>query len=222
MNAYSSLFYDDHLVAKVSDVDSNEMLILKRMQTDPLFRQQYDRNYGIYFYGMRGNEERTRDSTSWRNPQETWKVSCNRNNNNNKILRSLQYENNFNHALYEFVYYFQVLSVLTQLFQLGFKDNDIGVITPYSLQVKDLRILCDKQFENRSVKIGSVEEFQGQERNIIIISTVRSKSKNMVHDEKYGLGFIKNGRRMNVAISRARYEILNYHHNARSISHIIT
>lgn len=98
-----------------------------------------------------------------------------------------------------------MISILTQLFLLGFSDNDIGVITPYSLQVKDLRILCDKQFENRNVKIGSVEEFQGQERKIIIISTVRSKRKNIANDEKYGLGFIKNGRRMNVAISRARY-----------------
>lgn len=95
--------------------------------------------------------------------------------------------------------------IITKLFSLGFTENDIGVITPYSLQVKDLRLLCEHQFENRSIKIGSVEEFQGQERNIIIISTVRSKSKNMLNDEKYGLGFIKNSRRLNVAISRARY-----------------
>lgn len=100
----------------------------------------------------------------------------------------------------------QVVSVLTQLFALGFAEHEIGVITPYSLQVKDLRLLCDKQFENRTIKIGSVEEFQGQERNVIIISTVRSKCKNIANDEKYGLGFIKNGRRMNVAISRARYD----------------
>lgn len=98
--------------------------------------------------------------------------------------------------------------IITQLINLGFTENDIGVITPYSLQVKDLRLLCQHQFENLSIKIGSVEELQGQERNIIIISTVRSKSKNILNDEKYGLGFVKNSRRLNVAISRARYDFL--------------
>lgn len=205
MNAYSSLFYDDDLVAKVSDVDSDELSALERMQTDALFRQQYDRNYGVYFYGVRGNEERTRDSTSWRNPQETWKVSISPWKYASYPKR-IQFNNSICEIFLSDSPNFQVISILTQLFLLGFSDNDIGVITPYSLQVKDLRILCDKQFENRSIKIGSVEEFQGQERKIIIISTVRSKRKNIVNDEKYGLGFIKNGRRMNVAISRARYD----------------
>lgn len=103
-----------------------------------------------------------------------------------------------------FSHFIQVCEVIAKLFKLGFTNEDIGVITPYSLQVKDIRLLADEEFGDRKPKIGSVEEFQGQERNIIIISTVRSRNKNVSNDEKYGLGFIKSSRRLNVAISRAR------------------
>lgn len=93
------------------------------------------------------------------------------------------------------------------MFELGISEDSIGVITPYTLQVKEIRGLCDVWFNGKQPKIGSVEEFQGQERDIIIISTVRSRSKYLSHDGKYGLGFIQNKKRLNVAISRARYVV---------------
>lgn len=82
-------------------------------------------------------------------------------------------------------------------------DGDIGVITPYRQQVLKLK----KAFESLdmpNVKVGSVEQFQGQERRIIIISTVRSTIKHNEFDQVHNLGFLSNPRRFNVAITRAK------------------
>lgn len=72
--------------------------------------------------------------------------------------------------------------------------------------MKNLRRLISTSLEDGggSVKIGTVEEFQGQERKIILVSTVRSHSAYFNSDMQFGLGFLQSGKRMNVAISRAR------------------
>uniref|UniRef100_A0A671YUC0 RNA helicase n=1 Tax=Sparus aurata TaxID=8175 RepID=A0A671YUC0_SPAAU len=54
------------------------------------------------------------------------------------------------------------------------------------------------------LKVGSVEEFQGQERKIIIISTVRSSLHYVKMDEEFNIGFLSNEKRFNVAVTRAR------------------
>ncbi|PFX21336.1 putative helicase MOV-10 [Stylophora pistillata] len=81
--------------------------------------------------------------------------------------------------------------------------SQIGVISPYRKQVQKIRILLDKA-NITDVKVGSVEEFQGQERRVIIISTVRSSHEYLQLDAQFKLGFLKNPKRFNVAITRAQ------------------
>lgn len=81
--------------------------------------------------------------------------------------------------------------------------SQIGVISPYRKQVQKIRTLLNKA-NIADVKVGSVEEFQGQERRVIIISTVRSSQEFLQLDAQFKLGFLKNPKRFNVAITRAQ------------------
>lgn len=83
----------------------------------------------------------------------------------------------------------------------GFSENSIGIVTPYALQVNLIKTLLG-EYEN--VKIGSVETFQGDERDIILLSTVRTVQADTKIDAARQLGFIKCPNRINVAASRAR------------------
>ncbi|EIN09075.1 P-loop containing nucleoside triphosphate hydrolase protein [Punctularia strigosozonata HHB-11173 SS5] len=86
--------------------------------------------------------------------------------------------------------------------KLRLKPSDIGVISPYHAQCGKIhRILPDRC---KDIKCASVEEFQGQERKVIILSTVRSSVDHINYDIRHTLGFVANARRFNVAITRAR------------------
>lgn len=74
-------------------------------------------------------------------------------------------------------------------------DNEIGVIAPYHAQCLKLRNSLRSVADG--VKVGSVEEFQGQERKVIIISTVRSSKDFVDYDLRHTLGFVANPRRFN-------------------------
>lgn len=91
-----------------------------------------------------------------------------------------------------------------RLKKLGISMKNVGIITPYSLQVKRLRSIIDEGIPDSGLKVGSVEEFQGQERDIILLSTVRTNHKFVATDQQFGLGFLQCAKRMNVAVSRAR------------------
>ncbi|XP_036257025.1 RNA helicase Mov10l1 [Molothrus ater] len=80
--------------------------------------------------------------------------------------------------------------------------TDIGVIAPYRKQVEKIRFLL-RSIDLEDIKVGTVEEFQGQEYMVIILSTVRSQ-KVVIDDEKHSLGFLCNPKRFNVAITRAK------------------
>ena len=60
------------------------------------------------------------------------------------------------------------------------------------------------QLELGGLTVGSVEEFQGQERPVIILTTVRSSSSHTAADLRQGLGFLASGKRFNVAVTRAQ------------------
>lgn len=82
---------------------------------------------------------------------------------------------------------------------------DVGVISPYRAQVQYLRRLirkceCFKPYRH-SISVNTVDGFQGQERDIILISLVRSNDQGQI-------GFLNDLRRMNVAITRARMKLI--------------
>ena len=85
------------------------------------------------------------------------------------------------------------------------ENIDIGVISPYRAQVQYLRHLFKKHefFKpyRRLITVNTVDGFQGQERDVIIISLVRS-------NEEGQIGFLCDLRRMNVAITRARMKLI--------------
>ncbi|KAJ3663775.1 hypothetical protein Zmor_008002 [Zophobas morio] len=97
----------------------------------------------------------------------------------------------------------QVFFYVNELYRLGLKATDVGIITPYKAQTRQLMDLF-KEAEFEVPKVGTVEEFQGQEFNVIILSTVRSAKKHLSSDIKYSLGFVASPRRMNVSITRAK------------------
>lgn len=82
---------------------------------------------------------------------------------------------------------------------------DVGVISPYRAQVQYLRRMIRKRESfkpyRHSISVNTVDGFQGQERDIILISLVRSNDQGQI-------GFLNDLRRMNVAITRARMKLI--------------
>ncbi len=103
------------------------------------------------------------------------------------------------------------IRILQQYFEKIGKDRilheriDVGLISPYRGQVRLLRQLIkqNKFFKplRSLISVNTVDGFQGQERDVIVISMVRSNEEGQV-------GFLRDLRRMNVAITRARMKLL--------------
>lgn len=79
----------------------------------------------------------------------------------------------------------------TRLCGMVVRQNHIAVVSPYRKQVQKISKACAQKNWNE-VTVGSPEQLQGQERLIVIISTVRSRSNFMKFDHKFRLGFLKN------------------------------
>ncbi|XP_016882594.1 regulator of nonsense transcripts 1 isoform X1 [Rhinopithecus roxellana] len=99
-----------------------------------------------------------------------------------------------------------VEKITTKLLKAGAKPDQIGIITPYEGQRSYL--VQYMQFSGslhtklyQEVEIASVDAFQGREKDFIILSCVRA-------NEHQGIGFLNDPRRLNVALTRARYGVI--------------
>ncbi|KAL3923501.1 MAG: hypothetical protein SGPRY_004197, partial [Prymnesium sp.] len=129
----------------------------------------------LKFHGIVGEDMREDNSPSWFNPHE--------------CLLVLNY-----------------VRALRDVKGKPIRPGDIGVITTYHKQAQKItRLLKREGFEvgGKGIKVGSTELFQGQERKVIIISTVRSSANQIENDQQHNLGFLKNPKRFNVATTRA-------------------
>ena len=86
------------------------------------------------------------------------------------------------------------VSIAQDYLDAGIDVDDIGIISPYADQVKIIQ-------ENTPVEVKTVDGFQVREKDIIIISTVRSNNNG-------NIGFLKDLRRLNVAITRAKRKLI--------------
>ena len=92
---------------------------------------------------------------------------------------------------------------------------DVGVISPYKVQVQYMRQLVKKDADLKPfrhlITLNTVDGFQGQERDIVLISLVRA-------NDEGNIGFLRDLRRMNVAMTRARMKLIILG-NAATLSH---
>ena len=99
-----------------------------------------------------------------------------------------------------------VEKIVTKFLKTGIKPTQIGVVTPYEGQRSFLVQYMNYQGSlnakmYQDIEIASVDAFQGREKDIIIISCVRS-------NEHQGIGFLADPRRLNVALTRAKFAVI--------------
>lgn len=99
-----------------------------------------------------------------------------------------------------------VEKIVTRFFKAGVQPSAIGIITPYEGQrsyvVSSMQATGSFKKENyKEVEVASVDAFQGREKDFIILSCVRS-------NDHQGIGFLSDPRRLNVALTRAKYGLV--------------
>ncbi|KAJ4518893.1 hypothetical protein HRR78_001128 [Exophiala dermatitidis] len=84
---------------------------------------------------------------------------------------------------------------VTHLIEAGVKEEDIAIVTPYNAQLAILSSLLKTRYPN--IELGSVDGFQGREKEAVVVSLVRSNAEQQV-------GFLAEKRRLNVAMTRPK------------------
>lgn len=91
-----------------------------------------------------------------------------------------------------------VLSILKIVAKEGVPKISIGVITPYDAQKNRINSMIEETFEHQSIcQVDTIDGFQGMEKDLIIVSLVRSNPDSSI-------GFLKDYRRLNVSLTRAK------------------
>jgi ATP-dependent RNA/DNA helicase IGHMBP2 len=90
-----------------------------------------------------------------------------------------------------------------RLIASGLAPSSIGLITPYSAQVALLRSMRPERLA-QTLEVSTVDGFQGREKEAIIFSAVRSSSAEGGGGGGAGVGFLRDSRRANVSVTRAR------------------
>lgn len=98
--------------------------------------------------------------------------------------------------------YFILREHLLQNFE-NLTGHEIGVITPYAEQVRYITSMIgdDEQLRSLGIDIDSIDGFQGQEKDVIYLSLVRSNNQKQI-------GFLQDERRLNVALTRAKKKLI--------------
>ncbi|XP_055994945.1 helicase MOV-10 isoform X2 [Sorex fumeus] len=171
----NQLYYDQELQACADKIDRERFCNWEGLP---------QKGFPIIFHGVMGKDEREGNSPSFFNPEEASTVIS---------------------------YLKQLLAPSSKKGKARLSPRNVGIISPYRKQVEKIRYCItklDKELRGmddiKELKVGSVEEFQGQERSVILISTVRSSQNFVQLDLDFNLGFLKNPKRFNVAVTRAK------------------
>ncbi|XP_077079161.1 putative helicase mov-10-B.2 isoform X1 [Siphateles boraxobius] len=170
----NELFYDGELLSCADEISSNQYCNWEHLTK---------RGFPVIFHGVIGKDDRESNSPSFFNISEI-----------NIIIDYLK----------------KLLLTQAKKGIAKISPKEIGIIAPYRKQVEKIRkgIRIDRELRScigiEELKVGSVEEFQGQERKVIMVSTVRSSKEHFTLDETFNIGFLKNEKRFNVAVTRAK------------------
>ena len=99
-----------------------------------------------------------------------------------------------------------VEAVVSAFFNAGLRPDQIGIITPYEGQRAFIMNYMQRHGQldpsfYKEIEVASVDSFQGREKDFILFSCVRS-------NEASGIGFLNDPRRLNVALTRAKYGLI--------------
>ena len=97
----------------------------------------------------------------------------------------------------------KVVELVQRLIRRNVPEQDIGIITPFPQQVLKIRKAL-MSLRMRDIEIGGVQQYLGQEKEVIILSTVRSTANHEEYDRTFRMGYLSNPKRLNFSLNRAR------------------